>query len=164
MSIPIYAIFVAMLIALAVVIIAIVKLKTSNDKSEILERELERLKMVLELSEDVGRFGTWHLKIETRTVSWSSHVFEMHHRPHTDGDPALEDAIGYYHPDDRSAVASAVNHALDQGEDFEFRARIITETGKEVPVLARGTCQFDRSGTVIGVFGCILDLSAPHGH
>ncbi len=162
MTMPIYAIFVTLLPALVITIIAIAKLKTVKDKSEILGRELERLKMLLELSEDVGRFGTWHLNSDTRMVNWSSHVFEMHQRPHMNGDPTLEDAIGYYHVDDRPAVANAVNHALGEGEDFEFRARIITETGKELPVLARGTCQFDRSGTIIGVFGCFVDLSTPH--
>lgn len=150
------------LIALTSLSFLVAKLNRSKTQSELSRRELERLKMVLELSEDVGRFGTWHLNRETETVDWSSYVFDMHQRPHSNGNPALQDAINYYHVDDRQIVDEAVSHALNEGEDFEFRARIITETGREVPVLARGTCQFDRFGTVVGVFGCFVDLSAPH--
>lgn len=162
MAISIYIFYITVLIAFIAVALLAASLKRSNEKSKLINRELERLKMVLELSEDVGRFGTWHLNSETETVNWSSYVFDMHHRPHSNGDPALEDAINYYHVDDRKMVENAVRHAVNEGEDFEFRARIITEMGREVPVLARGTCQFDRHGRVIGVFGCFVDLSAPH--
>ena len=58
-------------------------------------------------------------------------------------------------------VRTAVMRALKEGEDFEFRARILTENNKEVPVLARGTCQIGGEGDVLGIFGCFVDLSKP---
>ena len=161
MTISIYFFYITALIAFTACALLAASLKRSSEKSKLVNRELERLKMVLELSEDVGRFGTWHLNGLKGTVNWSSYVFDMHHRPHSNGDPTLKDAINYYHVDDRQMVDDAVRHALNDGEDFEFRARIITETGEEVPVLSRGTCQFDRYGSVVGVFGCFVDLSTP---
>jgi PAS domain-containing protein len=125
------------------------------------ETELERCQLTLEISEDVGRFGSWHLDARTNAVKWSDYVFDMHERRHSLGHPLLENAIHYYHPDDRPMVQAAVSSALNEGADFEFRARIITENGNELPVLVRGTCQIGGDGEVLGIFGCFVDLSTP---
>jgi len=123
--------------------------------------ELERCQLTLEISEDVGRFGSWHLDARTRAVKWSDYVFDMHERRHSLGHPPINKAVEYYHPEDRVMVQTAVTRALEEGEDFEFRARILTENNKEVPVLARGTCQIGGEGDVLGIFGCFVDLSKP---
>lgn len=123
--------------------------------------ELDRCQLTLEISEDVGRFGSWHLDARTNALKWSDYVFDMHERRHSLGHPVLEKAVDYYHPDDRDMVNTAVNRALEDGEDFEFRARIVTENENELPVLARGTCQIDSDGSVLGIFGCFVDLSEP---
>ncbi len=123
--------------------------------------ELDRCQLTLEVSEDVGRFGSWHLDARTNIVKWSDYVFDMHERRHSLGHPPIENAVDYYHPDDRSMVRAAVMGALEEGEDFEFRARILTENNNEVPVLARGTCQIGGDGAVLGIFGCLVDLSKP---
>ena len=125
------------------------------------ETELERCQLTLEISEDVGRFGSWHLDARTNAVKWSDYVFDMHERRHSLGHPLLENAIHYYHPDDRPMVQAAVSSALNEGADFEFRARIITENGNELPVLVRGTCQIGGDGEVLSIFGCFVDLSTP---
>jgi hypothetical protein len=122
---------------------------------------LDRCRLTLEISEDVGRFGSWHLDARTNVLKWSDYVFDMHERRHSLGSPPLEHAIGYYHADDRAMVETAVSLALDEGEDFEFRARILTENDNELPVLARGTCQIGGDGGVLGIFGCFVDLSKP---
>jgi len=123
--------------------------------------ELDRCQLTLEISEDVGRFGSWHLDARTHIVKWSDYIFDMHERRHSLGHPPIEKAVDYYHPDDRGMVQKSVMRALEEGEDFEFRARILTENNKEVPVLARGTCQIGGDGDVLGIFGCVVDLSRP---
>jgi hypothetical protein len=125
------------------------------------ELELDRCRLTLEISEDVGRFGSWHLDARTNIVKWSDYVYDMHERRHSLGSPSLENAILYYHRDDRPMVETAVTKALVEGADFEFRARIITENKNELPVLARGTCQIGGDGDVLGIFGCFVDLSTP---
>jgi len=125
------------------------------------ELELDRCKLTLEISEDVGRFGSWHVDAISNVVKWSDYVFDMHERRQSLGHPPLENAIHYYHPDDRPMVQAAVARALEEGMDFEFRARILTENGNELPVLARGTCQIGGDGVVLGIFGCFVDLSTP---
>ncbi|MEO9601223.1 PAS domain-containing protein [Parasphingorhabdus sp.] len=132
-----------------------------QDKLRAIELELDRCKLTLEISEDVGRFGSWHWDVRAEVVKWSDYVFDMHERRHSLGDPPLDNMLHYYHPDARPMVQSAVDQALEKGEDFEFRTRIITEYGNELPVLVRGTCQIGGDGQVLGIFGCFVDLSEP---
>ena len=124
------------------------------------QSEIDRLELTLELSEDVGRFGHWHFDQGSDFVRWSDHVFEIHRRPMILGYPSLAEAIDYYHPSDKATVESAVAHALESGADFEFSARVVALDGTEAPVLARGTCRFSSDGTVLGIFGCIFDLTS----
>lgn len=146
---------------LLVISYLIVRLRKLQVDLRAARRELERCRLTLEISEDVGRFGSWHLDARANAVEWSDYVFDMHERCHSLGHPPLESAIDYYHPEDRSIVQTAVTRALDEGADFEFRARILTENGNEVPVLARGTCQIAGDGEVLGIFGYIVDVSTP---
>ena len=153
-----YVLAFALIMAIVALVYGLQKLRTNL---RTVAQELERCQLTLEISEDVGRFGSWHLNVATNIVKWSDYVFDMHERKHSLGDPKLDQAIDYYHPTDRPIVESAVQLAIEQGEDFEFRARIITEQGNELPVLARGTCQIGMDGNVLGIFGCFVDLSSP---
>ena len=155
-----FSIFLA-LTAVVAILYLVLELKKANADLVTCRSELDRCQHTLELTEDVGRFGSWYLDHKANTVKWSDYIFDMHERRHSLGHPPLEKAIEYYHPDDRAIVQSAVDLAMEKGEDFEFRARIITENGNELPVLARGTCQFGGEGQVLGIFGCFVDLSTP---
>ncbi len=148
----------AFIVAIAYLVFRLRKLQADLRATEL---ELERCQLTLEISEDVGRFGSWHVDARTNVVKWSDYIFDMHERRHSLGHPPLAKAILYYHPDDRSMVQAEVVRALEEGSDFEFRARILTDNGNEVPVLARGTCQFNGDGEVLGIFGCFVDLSTP---
>lgn len=153
-----YVLAFALIAALAYLVYRLRKLQTDLDDAQ---QALERCQLTLEISEDVGRFGSWHLDARTNFLKWSDYVFDMHERRHCLGHPPLERAIRYYHAEDRPLVETAVKRALEEGADFEFRARILTDTSKEIPVLARGTCQIAGDGEVLGIFGCFVDLSTP---
>lgn len=153
-----YFLLFVFIVAIAYLVFRMRQLQTDLRAAKL---ELDRCQLTLEISEDVGRFGSWHMDARTNVVKWSDYVFDMHERRHSLGHPPLENAIHYYHPDDRPMVQAAVARALDEGADFEFRARILTENGNELPVLARGTCQIGGDGKVLGVFGCFVDLSRP---
>ena len=151
-------IIVAVLAIIAAIFVTFLLIKTQAVAAN-LSRECNRLRLTLELSEDIGHFGYWQFLTGSEVVLWSDYVFEMHQRPRTSGYPTLEQAINYYHPDDQQMVSDAVSHALVEGDDFEFSAHIITEKGSKMPVRARGTCQFAQDGKVLSIFGCFVDLS-----
>lgn len=162
MTLIYYLLCVAILLAAILIGYLSARIKRLQDAQLRLQQELQLNQINMELSEDLGRFGTWQLDAITRTVQWSDYIFHMHGRARSRGAPTLEEALGYYHVEDQPHVTAAVERALDEGEDFEFLARIVTDMGNELPVACRGTCQFDRNGKVLGVFGCFVDMSPLH--
>lgn len=123
-----------------------------------LSRDHNRVTLSLDLALSVGRMGTWQFERSDTSLIWSDEVFAIHQRDQRRGQPGLQEAIGYYHPDDRVQVAAAVQRAIDLGEDYDFRARIITDGGGLREVMSRGTCRYGRDGTTIGVLGFIIDM------
>lgn len=125
-----------------------------------LRQDWNRVTLSLDLALGVGRMGNWQYERSETSLVWSDEVFAIHQRDRRRGQPELQEAICYYHPDDRMKVADAVQRSLDHGEDFDFRARIITDAGETRDVMVRGTCRYGRDGTTIGVLGFIIDLGS----
>jgi hypothetical protein len=73
---------------------------------------------------------------------------------------SVEEAVAYYHPEDRELVRAAFNRSLIEGEDFEYHARIVDETGRLRYVLARGAARF-ADGRISGVFGSVIEMRGP---
>lgn len=123
-----------------------------------LQQERNSISLSLDLAQVVGRMGSWQYARTETSAFWSDEVFTIHERDIQRGQPLVQEAICYFHPDDRVRVSDAVQRSLDHGEDFDFRARIVTDLGKHKEVLVRSTCRYDRSGTTLGVIGFIIDL------
>ena len=124
----------------------------------LLEQERNSVTLSLDLAQVVGRMGSWQYARAETSAFWSDELFAIHGRDRQSGQPLLQEAIDYYHPDDRGSVFDAVQRSLDHGEDFDFRARIITQSGELREVLVRSTCRYDRDGTTLAVIGFLIDL------
>lgn len=136
------------------------RLRIASREITALKQDRNRVALSLDLAHGVGRIGNWQYERSDTSLIWSDEVFAIHQRDQRRGHPRLQEAINYYHPDDRLIVADAVQRSLDHGEDFDFRARIVTDAGELHEVMVRGTCRFGRDGTTIGVLGFIIDLAS----
>ena len=70
-----YILISALIIA---VIFLIFRLQRARSNYAAAAAERDRLQLTLEISEDVGRFGSWHLDATTNDLKWSDYIFEMH--------------------------------------------------------------------------------------
>lgn len=121
-------------------------------------REAQRIaEAKLEIVECIAEVGTWEIDAAARFVDMSPHVFAIHCRNPARGMPTLDEAVAYYHPDDRAMVSAAFARARSEGEDFEYHARIIDETGRLRHVLARGAARFSGE-QVAGIFGSVIEM------
>ncbi|MCG6120331.1 MAG: hypothetical protein MEP44_06770, partial [Blastomonas sp.] len=73
-----------------------------------LHQDRNRVSLSLDLAHSVGRMGIWQFERSDTSLLWSDEVFVIHHRDRRRGQPGLDEAISYYHPDDRLKVADAV--------------------------------------------------------
>ncbi|WP_209348856.1 PAS domain-containing protein [Pontixanthobacter sp. CEM42] len=124
-----------------------------------LKADLLRAEDGLRLAGEVGGIGTWTLDLELEELDWSDQVFVLHDRDEGLGSPTLEEALAYYHPQDRDRVAALVDDAIQSGKGFDFLARLTAEGGVEKTVISRGVCQRDKDGNIGWVFGVIIEAS-----
>ncbi len=120
---------------------------------------LQRSNALLTLAETMSGVGRWRYLLATGHVEWSDEVYRIHGVTRETFDPGLDDAVGFYHPDDRAHVSTCLEHSAATGEDCAFQLRIITRTGEQRDVLARGACDLDADGKPFAIAGVFQDIT-----
>ena len=110
------------------------------------------------MAERIAHVGHWRLDLRANQIFWSSEVFRIHGVGGPDA-PALEDAIGFYHEDDRSRVQALIAAALEGKTGFEFEARLVRPDGEVRHVFSKGEPEFADDGELSALFGMVQDVS-----
>ncbi len=130
---------------------------TSDKLNEL--RILERNRRLL-MAESVANMGHWSLDSRTNEIRWSEGIFSIYGLDPENGEPALDDAINFYHPDDRDFVAEKVDAALTKDEPFEFQMRLLRPDGEIRHVISRGeVIMKDGDADQKMVFGVFQDVT-----
>ncbi|WP_374597573.1 PAS domain-containing protein [Brevundimonas sp.] len=123
------------------------------------ERAQQELVETLKLAEDMAGIGSWRLDVATGHVRWSPQVYRIHGLDPETFDPALDDAVACYHPDDREAVREWCAKAIASGQPDEFRLRLIRADGQERIVVSQCRPQVDPHGQTVSLFGVFQDVT-----
>ncbi|WP_296420158.1 chemotaxis protein CheB [Pseudooctadecabacter sp.] len=110
--------------------------------------------------QELAGFGYWELNPITQEIYWSKRVFELHDVSEDDGMPSLDQALGFFHPDDVEMVGKKVEDVSAKGGEFEFFARLIRKNGETIKVRSNGIAILDGTGTlqqIVGAFEQIED-------
>ncbi|RZI99999.1 MAG: PAS domain S-box protein [Brevundimonas sp.] len=124
-----------------------------------IEREKSEQIQTLSLAESMAGIGHWRLDASTGRVAWSDEVYRIHGVERGEFDPTYDDAVDFYHPDDRPAVRTAVEQALNEGKPYSFRLRILRPDGEERIVLSQGAAELDARGRTASAFGVFQDVT-----
>lgn len=120
-------------------------------------RAKETAQALLEAAGRIARLGYWSLRANDGNLEWSGITYAIHEiEP---GAPiTLEQAIAFYHPDDRQRISSEVQRLLRSGGEFDFETRVVTARGREIWIHVRGEAVQDESGAIVGLRGVIQDV------
>ena len=120
------------------------------------EKELRRKRRLLRHTESVADTGGWEFDVESQELRWTEGTREIH-GTHPDYDPTIEEAIGFYHPEDRNRIESAVERCLE-GEPFDEELRLVTTEGelRWVRSIGEPICE---GGEVVEMRGAIQDIT-----
>ncbi|MBB6479912.1 PAS domain S-box protein [Spirochaeta isovalerica] len=121
------------------------------------KRQLQESRDFLSRTGEMARVGGWDLNVGSDKVYWTETTCRIHELP-DDFSPTLEEAILFYHPEDRSLVQESVESAISKGTPFDFEARLITAKGKEVCVRAMGQPIME-NGKCIKISGTFQDIT-----
>ncbi|HAV49336.1 MAG TPA: hypothetical protein DCX75_03730, partial [Brevundimonas sp.] len=101
----------------------------------------------------------WRLDAETMAVTWSDEVYRIHGVERGAFDPSYDDAVGFYHPDDRAPLMKAIARGLETGEGYKHRMRLIRRDGAERLVLTHADTERGPDGKVTAMFGVFQDVT-----
>ncbi|QHS15917.1 PAS domain-containing protein [haloarchaeon 3A1-DGR] len=118
------------------------------------EQSLERVRDFFTEAERLGDLGAWEVGADG-TVVWTAGTRRIH-GVEDDFEPTLEEAIEFFHPADRETVRSAVETALEAGDGYDLRARLIDADGEIRWVRTRGEV-VDDEGTIRGYIQDVTD-------
>lgn len=121
------------------------------------EAEARRAKELLERVGRIARIGGWEWDRRTDTARWSEQVYRMYDRD--PGEPVgVEEALDGYPEPDRSRLAEAVDHALEDREPYDLELRF-EGAGPDVRWVRTQGQPVIHADEVIGLTGTVQDIT-----
>jgi PAS domain S-box-containing protein len=110
----------------------------------------------LNRAQAVANTGSWRLDVRQNELLWSSETYRIFGID--EGTPlTYETFLANVHPDDQDFVDKSWNAAL-KGECYDIEHRIVVN-GNIKWVRERAELEFDKSGTLLGGFGTVTDIT-----
>ncbi|NNJ92089.1 MAG: PAS domain-containing protein, partial [Gammaproteobacteria bacterium] len=113
---------------------------------------------LLEAASAIAGIGHWRLDLIDRELFWSDEVYRIHGFEPGEIRPTLENALKFYHADDRDQISDVIERSLASGEPFKFQARIVRPDGSVRQVLSRGLVNSEE-GKNTALYGVFQDIS-----
>ncbi len=111
-----------------------------------------------EHAQQVANLGVWEVNVQSGEMFWSDELYDIYERPKELG-PLLEDWEQYIQPDDRDKVVKTIEGALLGKKKYNVDHRIITMTGKERYIQAKGEIVNNDEGDLIRIIGTVIDIT-----
>lgn len=124
------------------------------------ERELRESQALLDRTGRVAGVGGWSLDLQTQELVWSDQTCRIHDVP-PGHRPTLEEAVGYYRAEARTAIEAAVQRAIGHGEPWSLELPMVTASGREIWVLAQGQVDW-QDGVPVRLVGALQDVTEHH--
>lgn len=122
------------------------------------EVDTEELMAKMSMVEEIAGIGHFKLDLLNNRLTWSDKVYAIHGLSPESPTPTVDEAIEYYHPDDRQKVQDALENTMRTRRPFRFRLRLNRADGLTGHVEARGIAQFDIEGKPVAIIGVFLDI------
>jgi PAS domain S-box-containing protein len=118
---------------------------------------LQKSKDLLEATGRMARVGGWELDAKTLEIAWTTETYRIH-EVSFDHKPPLEEAIHFFHPEDREKLSDAIQRSLQYGEPYDMELRFITAKGKHL--WTRMMCRpVVVDGKTVKLFGTFQDIT-----
>jgi len=121
------------------------------------ERELERQNDLFAKAQDIASVGAWEYNTRTGDSYASEQVLRMHG---LDPDDAItpEESIEHVVRENRPVIREAFERALEEGEAYDLRLRLVAEDGTRRWVRTRGEPQSE-NGEIVRIRGTFQDIT-----
>lgn len=122
------------------------------------ELELERQDFLFKRVQDLAEIGIWEYDPRRDELTWSDGIRQIHGVAET-YEPALNDAIEFYHDEDQEVIARTVDQAIETGEWQDRSLRIQRTDGELRYVRATGEVVTDEASGNHVLRGVLQDFT-----
>ncbi|MFP4548894.1 MAG: PAS domain S-box protein [Fidelibacterota bacterium] len=120
------------------------------------EVKLKANKLMLDETGRMAKVGGWQIDMATKEVHWTDEVYRIHELP-LDYKLQLDEAINFFHPDDRETLSKAIDDAF-KGKGYDLELKFITAKDKELWTRTIGK-PILKNGKVVKIFGTFQDIT-----
>ncbi|WP_428911882.1 EAL domain-containing protein [Niallia sp. Krafla_26] len=122
--------------------------------------EIEKIKTSLELSQQVGKIGSWEYDVLKDEIYWSDYLFELTGRTKDNHHVTnLNEGLQFVHQDDRDRYQKTLNQSLKESRGYRIEYRIIRKDMTLIYVSEEVEMVFDEAGRPIRLFGMTQDVT-----
>jgi PAS domain S-box-containing protein len=123
------------------------------------EEQLRENSALLRIAGDVARIGGWAYLVDEDRLVVANETAAVHDLP-PGAALTLDEAIGFYAPEERETFSARFNTCLTQGAPFDVELEFITALGRRIWVRSIGEAVTDEAGRVERVQGALQDITA----
>ncbi|WP_051941863.1 PAS domain S-box protein [Maribacter forsetii] len=125
-------------------------------KTQELELELNKTKLLLNNKASVAKIGSWELDALNNSLLWTPIVNKIHGLP-IDFEPTLENAIEFYVDESQKLIQKVVEDAINLGKPWNVKAQLRQKNGNLIWVNTIGRPKF-KDGTCTRIIGTIQQV------
>jgi PAS domain S-box-containing protein len=122
-----------------------------------METALEASEAMLRETGRMAKVGGWELFTGTHEMRWTEETYRIHELPQGET-PTYEDALAFFHQEDRALLTEAMQKAVDLGEAYDLELRFTTAKGKKLWTHAIGKA-VRKDGKTVKLFGSFQDIT-----
>lgn len=123
-------------------------------RSELFENE-----ELLRKAEEISKFGTWELDIDTNGIKWSDGVYRICGYEPQSFVVDYDKGMSVLHPDDRAVALRYVQETIETGKEYRIEKRFVLEDGTVKHIISRANLIKDKQGKPIKIFGVYQDAT-----
>jgi len=105
----------------------------------------------LELAEQAASFGHFRVTLPGNMLEWSDRMYEIHGVTPAEFNPAADDALALYHPEDRKSITGSFSVVIAEGGTFEIKVRLRRPDTELRHVILRGKALGSPTRSIVGV-------------
>ncbi|MGM0638723.1 MAG: EAL domain-containing protein [Pseudomonadota bacterium] len=107
---------------------------------------------------ETARVGGWYVRLPDGLPTWSDEICALHDEA-PGFQPTLDEAIAFYHPEDRARIFEDFSACANHGIPFDAEYGITTSQGREMRVRVVANALRDEHDRIIEVQGSTQDIT-----
>ncbi len=135
-------------------------LEAQRARAENAFAELQRTASLLEEAQTVASLGSWSYDLTSNQIEWSRAIYRLYGRDEHAGAPSYQDMLDDFIPADAQRLDDAMQRTARSGQPYSLVLRTASGANGVRYVRGEGRARTDEHGTVIGLFGTVMDVTA----